>query len=166
MKKLILTIIFFVTIPVLISSSKYQPVRLKQKLISNLKQEPVKPVIKPDELIEALIQVESTGIENIHGDLHLKEGPSVGVLQIRPVMVREVNRILKILKVDKRFKMKDRYDREKSIEMFVIWRDFHHPDGDFETIARNWNGGPRGYLKPKTVKYWMKVQKELNKAYE
>jgi len=55
MKKLILTIIFFITIPVLISSSKYQPVRLKQKLISNLKQEPVKPVIKPDELIEALI---------------------------------------------------------------------------------------------------------------
>ena len=164
MKKVVLTILFFITIPLLISSVEYQ--HLIQKPISTIKPEPVKPVIKPNNLIKALIQVESTGIENIHGDLHLKEGPSVGVLQIRPVMVREVNRILKILKIDKKFKMKDRYDREKSIEMFVIWRDFHHPDGDFETIARNWNGGPRGYLKPKTVKYWMKVQKELNKTYE
>lgn len=125
-----------------------------------------KPIIDHSDLIQALIQVESNGIENIKGDLHLKGGPSIGVLQIRPVMVREVNRILKILKIKKRFKLKDRYDREKSIEMFVIWRDFHHPDGDFETIARNWNGGPKGYLKPRTVKYWMKVQKELNKAYE
>ena len=142
----------------------------KPKQITRIQLKPVeiqtKPVVKYSNLIEALIQVESRGIEDVKGDLHLKGGPSVGVLQIRPVMVREVNRILKILKIKKRFKLEDRYDREKSIEMFTIWRDFHHPNGDFETIARNWNGGPKGYLKPRTVKYWMKVQQELNKAYE
>ena len=164
MYKLLLFIGFTLGLAVLISSfdESEEVVRIELKPIEL---QP-KPIIDHDNLIQALIQVESRGIENIKGDLHLKEGPSVGVLQIRPVMVREVNRILKLQHKDKRFKMKDRYDREKSIEMFVIWRDFHHPDGDFETIARNWNGGPRGYLKPKTVKYWMKVQKELNKTYE
>ena len=164
MYKLLIFIGFTFGLTVLISSfdESEEVIRIELKPIELRS----KSIVTHHNLIQALIQVESRGIENIKGDLHLKGGPSVGVLQIRPVMVREVNRILKILKVDKKFKMKDRYDREKSIEMFVIWRDFHHPDGDFETIARNWNGGPRGYLKPKTVKYWMKVQQELNKIYE
>lgn len=164
MYKLLIIFGFTLGLTVLISSfdESEEVIRIELKPIELRS----KPIVSHHNLIQALIQVESRGIENIKGDLHLKGGPSVGVLQIRPVMVREVNRILKILKIDKKFKMKDRYDREKSIEMFVIWRDFHHPDGDFETIARNWNGGPRGYLKPKTVKYWMKVQKELNKTYE
>lgn len=121
------------------------------------------PEIKYDNLIEALIQVESEGVEDIHGDIGLKEGPSVGVLQIRPIMVREVNRILKIRKIDKKYKLKDRYSREKSIEMFNIWREFYHPNGNFETISRTWNGGPKGYLKKSTVGYWMEVQNELSK---
>jgi len=115
-----------------------------------IKSEPVviiKPEIKYDNLIEALIQVESEGIEDIHGDIGLKEGPSVGVLQIRPIMVREVNRILKIQKIKKKYKLKDRYSRKKSIEMFNIWREFYHPNGNFEVISRTWNGGPKGYLK-------------------
>jgi hypothetical protein len=40
---------------------------------------------------------------------------------------------------------------------------YHHPEGGFETIARNWNGGPRGYKNPRTEHYWAKVQLELNK---
>lgn len=130
-----------------------------------IKSEPVviiKPEIKYDNLIEALIQVESEGIEDIHGDIGLEEGPSVGVLQIRPIMVREVNRILKIQKIKKKYKLKDRYSREKSIEMFNIWREFYHPNGNFEVISRTWNGGPKGYLKKATVGYWMEVQNELS----
>ena len=30
-----------------------------------------------------------------------------------------------------------------------------------ETLARIHNGGPRGYLKPATLKYWVKIQKVL-----
>jgi hypothetical protein len=122
----------------------------------------IKPTLKYEKLIEALIQVESEGIEDIHGDIGLKEGPSVGVLQIRPIMVREVNRILRIKKINKKFKLKDRYSRKKSIEMFNIWRMFYHPDGNFEKISRTWNGGPKGYLKKSTVGYWMEVQNELS----
>lgn len=122
------------------------------------------PIIEPDTrlLIEALIQVESQGNDSAIGDTHLGE-PSIGVLQLRPIMVREVNRILKRQKSKKRFKLKDRFSREKSIEMFWIWKNYHHPEGGFETIARNWNGGPRGYKNKRTEHYWAKVQLALNK---
>lgn len=164
MKK-VLTIALLFFSCTLISYKKYAEPRPKLIPIK-LKPKPVKvvlPEIKYDNLIEALIQVESEGIEDIHGDIGLKEGPSVGVLQIRPIMVREVNRILKIRKLDYKYKLKDRYNRKKSIEMFNIWREFYHPDGNFEVISRTWNGGPKGYLKKSTVGYWMEVQHELSK---
>jgi hypothetical protein len=47
--------------------------------------------------------------------------------------------------------------------MFLIWKEFHHKDSDFETIARNWNGGPKGYKRNSTLHYWNKVEIELNK---
>tara|TARA_R110000851_G_scaffold169762_1_gene315953 strand:+ start:18 stop:518 length:501 start_codon:yes stop_codon:yes gene_type:complete len=113
-------------------------------------------------LIPAMIQVESLGNDSAIGDVHLIGNEAVGALQIRPIMIREVNRILKIQKLKKRFKRKDRYNRTKSIEMFMIWKEYHHPSGGFETIARNWNGGPRGYKNKRTERYWVKVQIELN----
>lgn len=115
-----------------------------------------------DELIEALIWVESRGNENAIGDTHLDE-PSVGVLQLRPIMVREVNRILKQKGSDKRFKLKDRKSREKSIEMFTIWYNTYHKDSSFEKAARNWNGGPNGWKKESTQSYWDKVSSYANK---
>jgi hypothetical protein len=120
------------------------------------------PVLTESDLIEALIQVESRGNDSAIGDRHLVGNEAVGALQIRPIMVREVNRILKIKKSDKRFKMSDRWDREKTIEMFLIWKDFHHSNDDFEKIARNWNGGPKGFKSSRTEKYWVKVQQELD----
>ena len=125
-------------------------------------------VIKPQpividttfKLVEALIQVESRGNEGAIGDTNLGV-PSIGVLQIRPIMVREVNRILKRTGSEKRYKKKDRFSRVKSIEMFMVWKNYHHPEGGFETIARNWNGGPRGYKNKRTEHYWAKVQLEL-----
>ena len=113
-----------------------------------------------DSLIEALIFVESRGKEDAIGDTHLG-APSIGVLQIRPIMVREVNRILKKKGVKMRFKLQDRFDRGKSIWMFMIWKDYHHPTDGFEKIARNWNGGPNGYRFKRTEPYWAKVKKEL-----
>ena len=113
-----------------------------------------------DSLIEALIFVESRGKEDAIGDTHLG-APSIGVLQIRPIMVREVNRILKKKGAKMRFKLQDRFDRDKSIWMFMIWKDYHHPTDGFEKIARNWNGGPNGYRFKRTEPYWAKVKKEL-----
>jgi len=152
-------------IPFLISTAgvdrEFQkPLELESKPIKEMV---VEVPIKVDELelVNALIMVESQGNDSAIGDTHLGE-PSVGVLQIRPIMVREVNRILKLKKSEIRFKRKDRFSKEKSIEMFLIWKEFHHNDSNFETIARNWNGGPNGYKNSRTLHYWKKVENELN----
>lgn len=80
-------------------------------------------VIEQPNLVKALIQVESSGRDNAH---NISED-AVGCLQIRPIMVREVNRILHKQGGTFRFKLKDRWDRDKSLEMFHVWREYHHP---------------------------------------
>jgi len=109
-------------------------------------------------LVEAIIQVESRGDSTAIGD----RGSAVGVLQIWPIMVREVNRILEKDGSDVRYDYTDRYSVQKSIEMFHIWRGYYHPNSDWETISRCWNGGPSGHRSSRTHCYWNKVKKELN----
>jgi len=121
-----------------------------------IKQIEVEVIEQPD-LVKALIQVESSGRDNAH---NISED-AVGCLQIRPIMVREVNRILHKQGGTFRFKLKDRWVRDKSLEMFHVWREYHHPNSTDETIARNWNGGPKGYKKESTLQYWRKVKNKL-----
>jgi len=106
-------------------------------------------------LVDALILVESNGSSEAFNE---KEN-ACGCLQIRPIMVREVNRILRKQKSEQRFTKEDRWDCGKSQEMFYIWLNFHHKNSSDEMIARNWNGGPRGHKKQSTEHYWNKVQK-------
>jgi len=159
--------IILLIIPLFIGATKKVMVREVLPVIE-IEPKPIKPiviepiVIEPEitSLIDALIIVESQGNDSAVGDTHLNE-PSIGVLQIRPIMVKEVNRILKMKGTKHRYKMSDRWDREKSIEMFRIWQEFHHNDSNYEEIARSWNGGPKGPKNPKTYSYWKKVENQL-----
>jgi len=160
MKKIALPLIIIIAPLFIINSDSFGVPTIEIKV--ELESKDIKPIITEDDLINALINVESRGNDSAVGDKHLVGNEAIGALQIRPIMVREVNRILKIKKSDKRFKMSDRWDREKTIEMFLIWKNFHHSDDNFETVARNWNGGPRGFKNPRTEKYWTKVQQELD----
>ena len=130
--------------------------------IIKLETKEIQPVIKAGELVNALIFIESSNNDSAIGDRHLIGNEAVGALQIRPIMVREVNRICKLTDSDIRFKLKDRFDRNKSIQMFFIWKEYHHKNDSDEIIARNWNGGPRGYKIKRTERYWLKVAKQLN----
>lgn len=161
MKRLIL--LPLMVTPLLFGAAEYTGNRPELDTVV-LESKPLEVIKAPTEadLINALIRVESRGNDSAIGDRHLVGNEAVGALQIRPIMVREVNRILKIQKSDIRFKLKDRFDRQKTIEMFLVWKNYHHPDGDFEKIARNWNGGPKGFKKSRTEKYWAKVQQELD----
>ena len=156
--------IILLIIPLFIGATKKVMVREVLPVIEiepkPIVMEPI--VIEPEitSLIDALIVVESQGNDSAVGDTHLSE-PSIGVLQIRPIMVKEVNRILKMKGTKHRYKMSDRWDREKSIEMFRIWQEFHHNDSNYEEIARSWNGGPKGPKNPKTYSYWKKVENQL-----
>jgi len=91
--------------------------------------------IKWDKFIEAVIWKESRGNASCIGD----NGKAVGVLQIHPIMVREANRILKMLGKEAEYTYEDRYDRNKSIEIFNIVQDFHNKTHDFERALQIWN---------------------------
>ena len=106
------------------------------------------PIIE-DPLIAAIIQVESGGDTLAYNS---KED-AVGCLQIRPIMVREVNRLLG----KDSFKLKDRWSKAKSIQMFNILRS-HLKGATDEEIARTWNGGYNGKNIPETLQYWIKVK--------
>lgn len=111
-------------------------------------------------LLDAIIQVESGGDPTKHA----KGEDAVGCLQIRKIMIRDVNRILKKQKNKKRYKYKDRWDCVKSKEIFDIVIEYYLPGACDEDIARLWNGGPRGPIKDNTKKYWRKVLRKLKKA--
>jgi uncharacterized protein with PIN domain len=108
-------------------------------------------------LITAIIEIESGNNPNAYNKIE----NAVGVLQIRPIMVREVNRVLKLQRNPIRYTLSDRWNREKSIEMFKVIRNYHFKDASNEKIARCWNGGLRGYLKKSTEKYWAKIKLKL-----
>lgn len=122
-------------------------------------------LIMKDVLYSSIVWVESKGNANAKS----RDG-SVGIIQIKPVMVKEVNRICKIKGLDKKFTLADRKNPNKSEEMFWIYQEFYNPDlnrdsltkSDLEMMARKWNGGPNGHLKKATRKYWKKVSKRVN----
>tara|TARA_R100001163_G_C4933770_1_gene108591 strand:+ start:51 stop:584 length:534 start_codon:yes stop_codon:yes gene_type:complete len=116
----------------------------------------VAPKPSVDSLVYAMIQVESKGNDSAYCAVE----KAVGCLQIRPIMVSEVNRICKLLGIKKTYTLQDRWSREKSIQMLKIFTKFYQLE-DFEEIARCWNGGPSGMTYASTNIYWTKVQEEL-----
>lgn len=122
-------------------------------------------LIMKNVLYSSIVWVESKGNANAKS----KDG-SVGIIQIKPVMVKEVNRICKIQGLDKKFTLADRKNPRKSEEMFWIYQEFYNPElnvdsltkKDMAVLARKWNGGPNGHRKRATNRYWRKVSKRLN----
>lgn len=85
-------------------------------------------------------------------------------MQITPILVRDVNRI-----AGTNFTLQDRYDRGKSLQIAELYLKYYgevytkktHKDPDDQIYARIWNGGPNGWRKVSTQKYWLAVQKEI-----
>jgi len=105
-----------------------------------------------NELIAALIQVESDGNDTACGD----NDKAIGCLQIWPITVKDANRILG----QEKYQLKDRLNRQKSIEMCRIILG-HYESGN-EAQARRWNGGGNWRKNKQTIKYWQKVKKILD----
>lgn len=111
-------------------------------------------------VILALCSVESNGNPNAIGD----HGQAVGILQIHPEVVRDVNRIVG----EKWYTLEDRKDPAKSKEMARTYLNYYCSKerlgrpATAEDYARTWNGGPT-YSKKATNGYWAKVRKALDK---
>ena len=87
-------------------------------------------------------------------------GDQVGLLQIRPIMVKDCNRILDKRGSAKRYTLRDRYNPVKSREMFILYQSHYNPKGSIERAIRLWNGGS-GYSVRGTQGYYQKVKKAM-----
>ena len=105
-------------------------------------------------VMEAIILVESEGNPNA------VSGNSVGAMQITPILVRECNNILQSRGIDKHYTLADRYNVEKSKEMFLLIQSEHNKQNDVERAIRSWNGGPR-YSVRATNGYYQKVLRRM-----
>lgn len=105
-------------------------------------------------VMEAIILVES------EGNPRAVSGNSVGAMQITPICVRECNLILERRGSSLRYTMDDRYDVEKSKEMFLLIQSYHNKQNNVERAIRSWNGGPN-YSVRATNRYYQKVLRRM-----
>lgn len=105
-------------------------------------------------VIDAIAMIESGGNPKAHN----KNGDCAGLLQITPVLVMEINNQLKARKINKKYSKADRYNPQKSKEMFVWFQKFFNKSGDVEKAVRMWNGGI-GYKIKSTNGYYKKFLK-------
>lgn len=150
MKKLIITIALIIFPSIIISFNYDSVINLMDE---DFKKEYNERVWRKqwDDLLDALIWVESKGDPTALGSCGDR-----GILQITPILVQEVNRLSDI-----KYTHDDAWDPEKSKEMFYIIAHHYCPQHDYEKMARIWNGGPKGYKKSQTLKYWDKVKNVL-----
>lgn len=106
-------------------------------------------------VILAIAQVESRG----NAKAVSKNGLYVGYLQIAEILVRECNRIAGY----KKFTYADRYDKQKSIDMFITYQERYNPEGNMEKAIRLWNSGDLKCMqrKSRTEGYYKRVMKNF-----
>ena len=102
-----------------------------------------------------------TFVESNHGvNIYNEAENAVGIAQIRPIMIDEVNLILN----EKRYSHKDAWNNDLAFEIFKIYQDFVNPEYDLEKGSRLWNGGRSGMSKKTTISYYKKVKKYYKKS--
>lgn len=109
----------------------------------------------PHEVLKAIIHVESRDGEFTY---NRDEPEAVGILQMFPIYVDDVNRIVGYRK----YKYSDRNIRSEAIEMFWIYQRHYNPSGDIEKMIRIHCGGPDGFEQTGTLPYLELVKKQLN----
>lgn len=81
-----------------------------------------------DKLIEAIIWRESRGNDNAINN----KTNAVGCMQITPIYLKQCNNIVG----HNKYKLSDRYDRRKSIEMFNIYQSHFNPNKDMHLAIK------------------------------
>ena len=108
-------------------------------------------------LMEAIIMVESSGNPEAVGD----NGNAIGCMQIwKPYHYDSgvPGKYENCFDVEYSKRVFDGYMKRYAKEAWTNPKKF-----DPEKVARIHNGGPRGYRKKATEKYWVKVKRELKK---
>lgn len=104
-----------------------------------------------DMIVESVMYVESRGDAEAYNETE----QAAGVFQIRPIMVREVNRLLGV----NRYSLSDRWDTQASTQMFKDYQNIVNPEWDVIMAAKKWNGGINGDKKQSTIAYSKRVER-------
>jgi hypothetical protein len=99
---------------------------------------------------------------------------AVGILQIRPIMVREVNRILDMQGSPERFIYSDRLSQRQSYRMcniFLVhqmkmYRKKYSTEPDWMTLAGSWNTGDIFTTAPEEYLNKLMLHKDVMKLPE
>lgn len=106
--------------------NSYQPVQNEERT-DVIKQEIKEEPSEWDIFLAALIQVESEGKADAVGKTN-----DVGILQITPIYVKDVNRILG----EDRYTLAERTDKRKSLEMFEILQGHYNPSKSIDKAIK------------------------------
>lgn len=119
------------------------------------------PIMVAD-LLPHLMEVESNHDPLAVGD----KGRALGILQIWDVVIEDVRRITRRSDLIHT----DAYDVQTAQFICVVYlthygKHYESTTGKtctYEVLARMWNGGPYGYTKQSTDRYWIKVMRSLH----
>ena len=102
-------------------------------------------------LLSALIQIESGG-----NDLAKGRHGELGALQIKPILVRDVNRIMGTHYAHAQV-------TNRAVSTFIARSYLSHYGKNLsdENLARIWQGGPKGHRKTSTRAYARRVMRQL-----
>jgi hypothetical protein len=107
-------------------------------------------------LLSALIQVESNGNDHARG----RHG-ELGALQIKSIMVRDVNRIMGTSYAHQQV-------TNRAISIFIAESYFAHYGRNLsdESLARIWQGGPKALKRSSSRAYGRRVMRKLRSMDE
>jgi hypothetical protein len=108
--------------------------------------------------LESLVLVESGGDPTARNTAT----DAVGILQIRPMYVNEVNRIVG----KRRYTLADRYSVKKSIEMFQIIQEYYNPQHSIEKAIQLHNPTATLNYHDKVVAQIRELRNQENYVYQ
>lgn len=153
MKRVIRTLLLCVMLCNLFSCSQSQE---QQQVVPQIIEEAPSTASYSDTITEwqiftlALIEVESENNPGIVGKAN--DG---GILQITPIYVKEVNRI----QSKEVFTLEDRFDIQRSLDMFNAMNDFYNKDRDIEKAIKLHNPQAPASYRTKILKKMKEVSK-------
>lgn len=150
-KSFLLTIAAFVTIVIIIAliASWIIPSNKKEVEEVTLVEEEVEEDPAWVYFVQALIVVESEG-----NPLAVGKSNDVGILQITPIYVREVNRILG----DDIYTLDDRTCIYKSLAMFEVYQAHHNPNKDILRAIKVHNPGAGQWYTDKVMEQFNRLR--------
>lgn len=117
-----------------------------------------------EKLLDAIAMQESKNNPNAKGDKRKGKYMAIGAYQLWDVYIEDVNRFAKT-----KYKSSDRWNAKTSREIVRKYLTYYGKRYERltgkkvtnEVLARIHNGGPNGFKKASTDKYWKEIQRYL-----